>query len=105
MDAINEKSTSVQPITFTDEDGDAVTPDTATWRLHDLNSNVNLQTATALASLASSMEITIGSTENRILNGDHVSEVKELTINFTFGTGKQGTNKVRYKVNNLSFFS
>lgn len=71
-----EESTLVITATFTDENGDAVTPQTAKWTLSDLDGTViNSRTEVAIGSLASEVDV--------VLSGD------DLALQSTTDTGRR----------------
>lgn len=103
LDEVNERSTSFITVAFTDEDGNPVTPDAATYRLDNISRPITaILPATAFPSLAASVDIEITSDQNQIYRNRNVFEVREMTVEFDYdGSTKHGTAKYRYKVLNL----
>ena len=98
----NERSTVVLAVTFADENGDPVTPDSATYRIDDRQRRTNLFTATAFPSLGASVDLEIHSDYNRILRSRSDYEIRTVTVEFDYdGGSKHGTAEYRYKVINL----
>lgn len=103
LDSVNERSTSFITVVFTDEDGNPVTPDAATYRLDNVTRPIAaILPATAFPSLATSVDIEITSDQNQIFRNRNKEEVREVTVEFDYdGSTKHGTAKYRYKVVNL----
>lgn len=103
LDEVNERSTSFITVAFTDEDGNPVTPDAATYRLDNVKRPViNILPATAFPSLSTSVEIEITSDQNQIFRNRNAFEIREMTVEYDYDSStKHGTAKYRYKVLNL----
>ena len=106
MESVNEKSTCFITVSFFDEDGGAVTPDHAWYKLDCIASGTVLQVETAMTGLSTSKEIVVTADQNRILRDVNVEEEKVMTVRFTYSNWtKQGTAEYRYKVLNLAKLS
>jgi hypothetical protein len=105
MDEVNEKSTYVVKLTFKDENGVLVTPDSCTYRLDDEASGEELVEDTVVVPGATYYNLTISSDSNSILNDDRKFEIKVLSVSFTFSTTKVGTAEYKYKVLNLKYLT
>jgi hypothetical protein len=101
LDEVNERSTLMLTVSFFDEDSVAVTPDAATYRIDDPTSRTNILPATAITPLGVTADLEITSDENRVIRSRSASEVRVLTVEFDYGTGKHGTAEYRYRVLNL----
>ena len=98
-----ERSTFVVTASFTDENGEPVTPTTLQWTLTDLEGNV--------INNRSQVSITPSSTVDIVLSGDDLAlqgdspEMRVLTIegtyNSTLGTGLPLKESVKFIVDNL----
>ena len=100
---VNEKTSITLTVTFRDENGALVVPSAATYRLDDVGSQTAILAATAL-SLASSVNVLITSTQNRILTSTNQSESREVTVEFDYTGGlgaMHSTDKYAYEVLNL----
>jgi len=102
MDIVNEKTTAIIMASFKDENGAAVVPTQAWYSLYCETMSTEILAETELTSLGSSKDIEITPTQNRIIMAVNSSEIKVLTIRFTYNAGaKQGTGQYRYAVANL----
>lgn len=100
METVNERSTAFLTVTFRDKTGALAAPSLVTWEAHDKASGTELQAATALTP-ASSIEITISASVNRMINAASGSEVRVITIKALYGAD-DGINSVyEYQVRNL----
>uniref|UniRef100_A0A6M3L5V9 Uncharacterized protein n=1 Tax=viral metagenome TaxID=1070528 RepID=A0A6M3L5V9_9ZZZZ len=103
MYAINERSTLILNIKFYDEDSALVVPDSATYKIDDIGSGTAITASTNITGLASSKDIHITYTENRILAEANQEEIRRVTVVFLYATStKQGTAYYDYKIKNLS---
>ena len=106
MDYVNEKTTAIVTVAFKDEDGSAVTPTAAYYRLDCITTGKAIKAETAISGLDTSVDITITATENAIQTASNSEEEKALTVRFTYSAGtKQGVAEYRYKVRNLAYQS
>ena len=103
MEDVNEKSTYVVTLSFKDENGVAVTPDSSTYRLDDEASGEEIIEDTVVIPTGTTYNAVISSTSNTILNDDKKYEVKVLSASFTYQTTKVGTAEHRYKLLNLKY--
>lgn len=100
---ITERTTLVLTVSFFDEDGVAVTPDSATYRIDSLQGTrgTAVLAATAITPLSTTADIEITSDQNQIIRQRNPYEIKVVTIEFEYGSGKRGTAEYRYRVLNL----
>jgi hypothetical protein len=102
LSSFNERSTVVLTVAFTDDDGAAVTPDSATYRIDDRASRTAILAATVIGSLSTSVDLTITSEQNAIVKPRKAFEVRTVTIEFDYdGSTKHGTAQYEYKLVNL----
>lgn len=101
LDSFNERATVTVTVAFTDEDGDPVTPDAATYRIDDKASRTAILGATAIGSLSPSVDIDITGEQNAILRPRKPFEIRTMTVEFDYGSGKHGTGEYNYKLLNL----
>lgn len=96
----NERSTVTVTVTFTDESGAEVEPDSATYRIDDEANRTNIQPATAISPLSESVDIVITSDQNFIIRSRSKFEIRTVTVEWDYGS-KHGTAQYRYKLLNL----
>lgn len=104
MDTINESTTAFQTITFLNENGVPIVPTAATYRLDDEASEHVIKADTTISGLASSVTITLSTTDNAIVNATEKYDVHVLTVEWDY-TGSHGATHgadfKRFKVINL----
>ena len=102
-DTFNEKETGYVTLVFTDEDGTAVTPDSATYTLYDEETAaiINSRNQTAIGSLASSVDLELESLDNIVTTGK-VKEAHILFVEWVYNTNKLGKEEYRFFVRNLT---
>ena len=97
-DVVREKNTSLKPISFTDENSNAVTPTSATYQIDDESGTV----ITAETSFTPG-NLTISSNDNRILDTTKSAERRTVTIKWVYSGGtKNGADQFDYLVKNLT---
>jgi hypothetical protein len=100
----NERSDFPILIEFLDEDGIAVTPTAATYRIDDKLNRSVIQPATSFPSLASSVDLWITSDQNHIIRSRNAYEIRTVTVEFDYDSDdgpKHATAEYRYKLVNL----
>jgi hypothetical protein len=103
METINENTTCTIQVNFWDEDGVAITPDSASYVLYDKFSGTSRGSG-AIGSLATSVNLTLSTTENRILDQNNRYEIAVAQVSFAYGT-KSNTQEYQYKISNLSYLA
>lgn len=103
--AANERSTYVITASFTDEDGDAVTPATMTWTLTDTSGNViNSRQDVSISSLSTSVDVVLSGADLQI-SGTTPTVSRDITFEGTYdsdlGTGLPLTGSARFTVTNF----
>lgn len=101
LDVWNEKSTVMLTVAFKDEDGTAVTPSAATYRIDAITEGHTVLASTSLSGLSTSVSIHITSAQNAALSNAPYSE-RVVTVEYDYGTTKHGTAEYRYKLKNLT---
>lgn len=101
---VNELSSCTVTVSFTDEDGAAVVPVSASYRIDDVASGAEVRAATAFPSLAASVDLEIAAADNAILDSAHSQERRLLTVQATYGPAgaRQLNEEFRWVVRNLS---
>ena len=102
MKSVNERSTAVLVITFSDENKALVTPSSAKYQIKDENTGTILTPWTALTVTSSSHTLVIDQNNNRILDDGNDSETKIVTVVSEYSSPtKQCTSEFKYEVKNL----
>jgi hypothetical protein len=102
MKSVNERSTVVLVVTFSDENKALVTPTNAKYQIKDENTGTILTPWTALTVVSSSYTLVIDQNNNRIFDDSNDSEVKIVTVVSQYSTPtKQCTSEFKYEVKNL----
>jgi hypothetical protein len=102
MKSVNERSTAVLVITFSDENKALVTPSSAKYQIKDEISGMILTNWTDLTAISSSYTLVIDQNNNRILDDSNDSEVKIVTVVSVYSSpAKQCTSEFKYEVKNL----
>lgn len=105
MEEVNEKTTYVVTLSFKDESGVSVIPDSLTYRLDDEASGEEVIEDTVVVPTGATYNVVISSTSNIILNDDKRNEVRVLTASFVYQTTKIGTAEFKYKLLNLKYLN
>lgn len=100
METIKEGASGILTISFTDQNGTAITPASATFNIYDKFSGTSRRTGT-ISNLASSITFVTTATDNAILNQNNRYEVVAILIEFTYN-GRYGKGEYYYKVENLA---
>ncbi len=101
---VAEKTTCWITAAFTDRNGDASIPTSLTYRIDDQESGTAIKAETSVTP-ASSVDIKVSPTENRILNSANEYETREVTIHAEFGVDDEQNSSMLYRVINLQFLS
>ena len=101
LTTINERTTLVLTLAFFDEDDAAVTPTSAWYRVDDAASGTAMVAQTDLTGLSTTKELEITSAQNASLTWS--LEERVVTVSFSYGSGRRGTDEYRYLVKNLSY--
>lgn len=100
MNEVREKNTCVLACTFRDENGNPVTPDSAAYRIDDIKESGD--TPIVALTLFTPPDIEVDAADNRILDPARNTELRRVTITWTYGSGKAGADEFDYLVRNLS---
>ena len=98
---VNEQTTMLVDVYFWDEDGVAVTPDSATYRLDNAETGSLILAATSMGAMATMKTLNITPAQNAILDASHRFETHVVTVDWTYNTTRHGTDEYRYTVKNL----
>jgi hypothetical protein len=103
IDTVNERKSWVTTVSFTDEDGAAITPTSAQYKIDDVGSGAEVRTATAIDSLDEEVDITWEPTDTTILDESHLYELRRMTVEWQYGSPATlyGTEEYLLQVKNL----
>lgn len=102
MEWVNEGSYHKINIPFVDLDGNAVRPDTASYRIDDLLSETEIKETTFFNPESTSYDLEIPGELNVIVDDTQRLETRVVTIAFYYGD-RVGTFEHRYWLKNLKF--
>lgn len=97
MQQVKEESPLWITVSFFDKNGEDATPDSINYRIDTENEEVRGDTP---FTPASTIEIMIGSSENKIVTG-FPSEIRIVTITASFGADDKQNIEVEYEILNL----
>ena len=101
MDSINDKTSYFVTVYFWDENGQAVTPNSGTYRL-DSDNGIEIIASTPFTPSTTNYTISIPYTSNYILDNSKTFEIRKLTVIWLYnGSTSQGTYEWQYIINNL----
>lgn len=100
MISVNERTTLVLLLSFLDEDSVPVVPAKAYYRVDDVLTEAEIVPSTEITGLAATKEVEITSAQNSILS-DVAYEERIVTVEFTYGASRRGTEEYRFRVKNL----
>ena len=101
MKIVDEATTPVFAVAFTDENDDPVTPLAAWWRLEDVSSGDLITDDTIITTLSTSVDITLSEFETTIMDKTQFFETKRLKVEWNFGSGKAGRTEFLFRVKNM----
>lgn len=101
MQTVTEKSTAYLTVSFYDKSGALAIPNSATYRIDDVQSGSQVRTDTAISPIASSVEIKLTTTDNAILNSAGRNEQRRVTVVAIYGVDDQVTDEHVYEVASL----
>jgi hypothetical protein len=102
---VEEKSSAIATLAFTDEAGDPFTPDAVYVAIDCVTTGTNIRAEAQVTPEASTMNVAIAHAENAIHDTDEPFDIHEITVRATYDGTSQMTGSARFKVKNLSFLS
>ena len=79
MEYVNERTTPIVTVAFTDESGDPVAPAEAFYRIDDCQSGTEITGDTEIATPGTSEDIVLTQAETAILDENHEYEIRRIT--------------------------
>lgn len=103
-DIFNEKTTGYVNLSFKDEDGNAVVPDSATYTLYnEANAEIiNGREDTEISGVTNDFDLELTPDDNIIVRNNEIRETHVLMIEWTYNTDKKGKDEYRFAVENLT---
>ncbi len=98
--SVNEKTFYLITASFTDENGDAVVPTSAEYRIDD-ESGQSIVPLTAFTPPS----INITADQNAMISTTKLEEIRTVTLHWTYGTGKEGWGSTEYTVKRVKYAS
>jgi hypothetical protein len=100
MKTVSEYTDATLTLTFSDENGLAVTPNSGRYAVFDGGTEEMLVPWTAFTPAAATFDISIGGYYNRILDVDNESEIRVVSVELVYGS-KRAMGEYEYAVANL----
>ena len=104
LDEVNELADWLVTASFTDPDGNPVTPIAVYVRIDDLKSKTVIRNWQTFNPTSSELDIAIDSNENRIIKDRHAFEIRVVTVRWDYNSLpgiKHGASEYRYRLMNL----
>ena len=100
IDIINEDTTAYLTVSFTDKDGNAAVPSSASYRIDCLTTGQEVKDDTALTP-ASSIEITLSAADNAIITQTNAIERRLVTVWATYAGSEGVKDEYEYNLQNM----
>lgn len=106
MDRVNEGTTWITTVTFTDENGDPATPTSASYRIDDVGNNLEVRPDTDITGLSSAVDLMWTEADTQIIDPNNPYETRRMTVTWSYGdpTG-HGTEEYLLQVKNMRNFA
>ena len=102
MKIVNERTTVILLMKFTDENKVAVTPDSGEYQITDELTGTVLTSWIPFSPTTTSYSLVVDQTNNRILDDTNESEVRIISVVTRYASStRQCTEEFRYEVKNL----
>lgn len=101
MDEVNSHTSSTLTADFTDENKAPATPTSARYRIDDEASGTAIKGWTNITITGTSANIEISRTENDMHDTTAPEEVRVVTVDWSYGTGKGSDNEFHYVLKNV----
>ena len=99
---VDEKDTAYLVVSFYDKDGNSVSPVSATYSIYCETNKQEVKEETSIDDLSTSIEITLASADNAIINSYNAYEERRVTVKSTYAGGEKKNESYTYKVLNQS---
>ena len=104
MDVVNQGQTYVLGLTFTDENGNGLTPSSASYRIDVEGSNVAVVPWTPFSPSANTYNLVITAAQNALQNANNAREERVVTLQFGYGLGNEQVSEYRYMLAKVENF-
>lgn len=104
IDEVNERSTWITDISFTDENGDPVVPSIASYRVDDVGTDVEIRDDTTItfdSPPGPFVSVEWTKEDTSILDERHPYETRRMTVSWEYDTDKHGNAEYLLNVRNL----
>jgi hypothetical protein len=104
MDVINENSTCFLQVTFYDEHGELVTPDSGEYTISDHNTLEEIRTGTFEGRYVESgvYLLELLSSDNELVNTDNTYELRIVALTWYYSGGRENTSSFTYRVDKVA---
>lgn len=103
---INENSALFATITFTDENGDSIVPNTIDWRVEDLTADrhnpIEIIAWTPVGVPAASVDVQIPSSSNATTDTDKNVSLRVIRVRMNDGLATEAHQQKYYRIKNLT---
>jgi hypothetical protein len=105
MLSINESTTAYLTVSFYDKNGALAVPESASYTITCITTGTTVKTTTAM-SAASSVELTLSTTDNALINRNNDLEERAVNVTALYSSGTEKvTDQYRYNVKKLNTFT
>lgn len=101
LSEVNEGSTSWLVASFYGKDGNPETPDAVVYEIWDIPSGTQIKSETSLTP-GPDVEITLSSTDNKILNSELFREARRVIVTATYSGSQKLVSEFVYHVKNIA---
>jgi hypothetical protein len=100
MESVTEGSSAQLTVTFYNASAVAEAPDSATYKVTDLDSGRELLAATSITPISTQVALGLSPTVNAMVNQGKRFEMRVVTVTAVYGESDRHVAEYRYKVNN-----
>ena len=102
LGSVNEKTSAIITVIFTDENGGVTTPTGGSYRI-DTPAGFAIQAPTAFTPTTNSYDIPLTIANNTLHDSNLTIEGRVVTVTWTYSGSKQGSAEFKYAVRNLKY--
>lgn len=101
LGSVNEKTTAIITVDFTDENGTSATPTGGSYNVY-TGAGTQVVAPTSFTPTSSSYDINLTVANNTLVDSSLKTEPRIVTVTWTYSGSKQGSAEFRYSVKNLA---